>query len=276
MKSKSILTAVIIIAIAVFVVAAVSTVITGPSDHYQRPEAGLEEQLAQSADAPQAEEDIAAEDSTMDSVSEQAADVGQAVEEDAEVAVDATTELVNNATEQAISSSKEATEIANKAVEDAQKLAAEGSEEAERLLEEVAAEAEMVVDDVTEEAAPVAAEPVTHTVKAQGLKYSPLVVNIAPGDTVAWTNMSTHNTESIEGLIPDGAEMWMSDLSANFTRTFTIEGIYVYKCTPHFGTGMGGAIIVGEPVNLEEIKAMDVSGAGGRLVRKAIQAAEEM
>ncbi len=115
-----------------------------------------------------------------------------------------------------------------------------------------------------------------HIVTAQGLKYEPLVVTIQPGDTVAWENMPTHDTQSLEGLIPEGAEAWHSKLGENYERTFTVEGIYVYKCTPHIGAGMGGAIIVGNPVNLETIKAADVSGGEGRLVRKAIAAAESM
>lgn len=122
----------------------------------------------------------------------------------------------------------------------------------------------------------VSAEPETHTVTAQGLKFAPLVVTINPGDTVAWRNMSTHNSESIDGLIPEGAEKWNSPISQSYERTFTVEGIYVYKCTPHFGTGMGGAIIVGDPVNLEEIKNADAPGAAGRLVREAVSEAESM
>lgn len=120
------------------------------------------------------------------------------------------------------------------------------------------------------------AEAETHTVTAQGLKFNPLVVKINPGDTVAWRNMSTHNSESIDGLIPEGAEKWNSPMSQEYQRTFTQEGIYVYKCTPHFGAGMGGAIIVGDPVNLEEIKNANASGAAGRLVRSAIAEAEDM
>lgn len=116
----------------------------------------------------------------------------------------------------------------------------------------------------------------THKVTAQGLVYAPLVVNINSGDSVAWRNMATHNTESLEGLIPKGAEKWSSPIGKSYTRAFTQEGIYVYKCTPHFGAGMGGAIIVGEPVNLEQLKNADAKGAAGRLVRKAIAEAETM
>ncbi len=116
----------------------------------------------------------------------------------------------------------------------------------------------------------------THVVTAQGLAFAPLVIKINPGDVVSWRNMSTHNSESIDGLIPEGAEKWNSPMSQNFERTFNQEGIYVYKCTPHIGAGMGGVIIVGNPVNLEQIKNADVSGAAGRLAKKAISEAESM
>ncbi|HDY84565.1 MAG TPA: copper-binding protein, partial [Methylophaga sp.] len=115
-----------------------------------------------------------------------------------------------------------------------------------------------------------------HTVSAQGLKYMPMVVEIAVGDSVSWTNMSTHNVEMIEGLVPEGAELVKSAMSEDFTHTFDKEGIYIYKCTPHIGAGMGGAVIVGNPVNLDAIKAQDVSGGVGRIVRKAIKSAEAM
>lgn len=127
-----------------------------------------------------------------------------------------------------------------------------------------------------EEAAPAAATGKVHIVTAQGLKYEPLVVKIQPGDTVAWENMPTHDTQSLEGLIPEGAEAWHSELGKNYQRTFTVEGIYVYKCTPHIGAGMGGAIIVGNPVNLDAIIAADAKGAEGRLARKAIAEAQAM
>ncbi len=115
-----------------------------------------------------------------------------------------------------------------------------------------------------------------HTVTTQGLKFSPLVIKVAPGDSVSWTNMSTHNVEMIDGLIPDGTEAFKSEMSQEFTHTFDKEGIYIYKCTPHIGAGMGGAVIVGNPVNIDAIKAEDVSGGVGRIVKKAIKEAESM
>ncbi len=113
-----------------------------------------------------------------------------------------------------------------------------------------------------------------HEVKAQVTAFSPLVVFIQPGDLVAWSNMNGHDSQSLEGLIPEGAEAWHSKLGEEYQRTFTVEGVYLYKCTPHFGTGMGGVIIVGQPTNFDAILASGQKGAAKRLVKKAKVAIE--
>jgi pseudoazurin len=120
----------------------------------------------------------------------------------------------------------------------------------------------------------VAAE--THVVTAVGMAYDPLVVKIQPGDTVRWENMPTHNVETVDGLVPEGTEKINSPMGENYQHTFDKEGIYIYICTPHIGAGMGGAVIVGEPTNLDEIKAADVSGGIRRVVRQAVSEAESM
>lgn len=115
-----------------------------------------------------------------------------------------------------------------------------------------------------------------HTVTARGLAFAPMVVQVAPGDTVYWENMATHNVHMMEGLIPEGTEAFVSPLGEDVSHTFDKEGIYIYQCDPHIGAGMGGAVIVGNPTNLEAIKAQDVKGGLGRVVDKAIEAAESM
>ncbi len=115
-----------------------------------------------------------------------------------------------------------------------------------------------------------------HTVTAQGMKFSPMVINVEPGDTVYWENMPTHNVHMMEGLIPEGTEAFVSAMGDDFNHTFEKEGIYIYQCDPHIGAGMGGAVIVGKPTNLDAIKSQDVSGGLGRVVDKAVEAAEAM
>jgi pseudoazurin len=112
-----------------------------------------------------------------------------------------------------------------------------------------------------------------HVIKAVGMKYKPLVVKIAPGDTVSWEDMSIHLVETIEGMIPEGAEGFVSKLGDAFqTQPLTVEGAYFYKCTPHWGARMGGVIIVGNPTNLEAITASKPKGALKYFVKKANKA----
>ncbi|OUR65529.1 copper-binding protein [Methylophaga sp. 42_25_T18] len=112
-----------------------------------------------------------------------------------------------------------------------------------------------------------------HVVKAQVTAFKPIVVKVAVGDTVSWENMNGHITESVEGMIPEGAESWMSKMGDNFTTApLTVEGVYFYKCTPHWGAGMGGVIIVGEPTNFAAIVESKPKGAAKRLMKKAKKA----
>lgn len=95
----------------------------------------------------------------------------------------------------------------------------------------------------------------THNVTARSTSYDPAVLFIEPGDTVVWRNMSGHFNLFEAGLIPDGVEPWSTSMGENVSRTFDVEGVYLYQCPPHFAMGMVGAIVVGEPVNLEEVEA---------------------
>ena len=95
----------------------------------------------------------------------------------------------------------------------------------------------------------------THTINAEARAFNPDIVYIQPGDTVAWINMTSHNSVSIAGLIPAGASPWRGQLGENLKVTLTVEGIYGYVCEPHIGFGMMGVIVVGKPSNLEEVKA---------------------
>lgn len=92
-----------------------------------------------------------------------------------------------------------------------------------------------------------------HTVSAVTVKFNPVFLYIEPGDTVNWENMVGHNIETIDIMAPEGLEKINTELGANVTATFEMEGIIVYKCTPHWGARMGGIIVVGKPENPSEI-----------------------
>lgn len=114
----------------------------------------------------------------------------------------------------------------------------------------------------------VAAE--SHTINAEARRFVADILYVQPGDSVGWINMTSHNSVSIDGLIPEGAEPWRSDLGQNLQLTLEVEGVYAYVCEPHLGFGMVGLIIVGEPVNLEAVReaALKLEGPYRRILGK--------
>jgi pseudoazurin len=110
----------------------------------------------------------------------------------------------------------------------------------------------------------------SHTINAEARRFVADIAYIQPGDTVGWINMTSHNSVSIDGLIPEGAEPWRSKLGQNLKLTLEIEGVYAYVCEPHLGFGMVGLIIVGEPTNLEAVReaALKLQGPYRRILGK--------
>lgn len=113
-----------------------------------------------------------------------------------------------------------------------------------------------------------------HMVKALVTKFEPVVVFAQPGDTVTWTNMAGHDSVSLTGMVPEGAEAWQSNMGENFTLTVQKEGAYVYKCSPHVSLGMLGAIVVGAtpPANLAAIdEALETTKEPKGMVKRVVK-----
>jgi pseudoazurin len=86
--------------------------------------------------------------------------------------------------------------------------------------------------------------------------FEPAVISIAKGDTVKFVATDlAHNSSSVEGMIPEGAQPWIGAMSQDIEVTLTEEGVYVYQCTPHNMMAMVGVIKVGNATNLEQVKA---------------------
>ena len=118
----------------------------------------------------------------------------------------------------------------------------------------------------------------THLINAQARIFAPDILHINPGDSVQWQNMTSHNTVSIEGLIPEGAEPWRGQLGENLGVTLSVEGVYAYVCEPHIGFGMMGVIIVGKPVNIDSAMAFaqeKLEGPYRRIIGKLLKVQKE-
>jgi pseudoazurin len=85
--------------------------------------------------------------------------------------------------------------------------------------------------------------------------FKPEFLAVQPGDTVVFKSVDKgHNSVAVKGMVPEGAEMWKGKMNQDTSVTFTIEGLYGYKCLPHYGMGMVGMIQVGEASNLDSVK----------------------
>ena len=85
----------------------------------------------------------------------------------------------------------------------------------------------------------------------------PALVRVNKGDTVKWKATSPgHNVAFVQGAVPAGVALFTSPMGQETSFKFEKPGIYLYKCTPHFGMGMVGLVVVGgDKSNLAAVKA---------------------
>jgi len=97
---------------------------------------------------------------------------------------------------------------------------------------------------------------------AGAMVFEPALVKVAPGDTVTFVAVDKgHNAEIISGMIPAGAAPFKGKMNQNLTVKLSKPGVYGFKCLPHYGLGMVGAVIVGNPgANAAQAKAVSHPG----------------
>lgn len=101
------------------------------------------------------------------------------------------------------------------------------------------------------------------------MQFDPQLLKIAPGDSVHFVAVDKdHNAESIPDMVPQGASAFASSVGQDLKVTFTVPGVYGYRCTPHGALGMVGLIVVGAPVNEDNAKQASVPGLAHRTFAK--------
>ncbi|MGR8921415.1 MAG: plastocyanin/azurin family copper-binding protein [Gammaproteobacteria bacterium] len=119
-----------------------------------------------------------------------------------------------------------------------------------------------------------------HIVQGVVTQWKPLVTFAQPGDTLRFTGMTGHDTETIEGMFPEGGTAWKSQLGQEgFSVTLDAEGMWVYKCNPHITTGMVGVVVVGDarpPANMAALEeALPDVKVGRNMVNRALKKARK-
>jgi pseudoazurin len=114
-----------------------------------------------------------------------------------------------------------------------------------------------------------------HIVNAAAREFKPAIIYVQPGDTVKFTNMTSHN--SVTYLTPEGATGWGEKgkmAGGSFiTPPIDTEGIYGYVCEPHIGFGMVGVVVVGgvsadDKAAMKERAMAELQGPFKRLIGK--------
>jgi pseudoazurin len=101
--------------------------------------------------------------------------------------------------------------------------------------------------------------------------FEPSMVKIAPGDTVHFIATDKgHDVMSVDGMVPNGAQPFEGKLGEDLTVTFTVPGVYGFKCKPHYGMGMVGVVVIGDPVNLDQAKAVKQVGRARTVFAKLL------
>jgi pseudoazurin len=106
-----------------------------------------------------------------------------------------------------------------------------------------------------------------HKVMATATTFEPKVLFINPCDSVTFQNMITHDAEAFDDLIPEGAKKFWVAMNQNGTITLDVEGVYIYKCNPHYPLGMAGAIVVGNATNFEQVSAKATGRSKGIVIK---------
>lgn len=86
--------------------------------------------------------------------------------------------------------------------------------------------------------------------------FEPAMIKIQPGDTVVFKAVDkAHNVQSIDDMLPKGAQPFKGALGQDYKVTLTQPGLYGVKCLPHYFVGMVALIEVGgNTSNLADLK----------------------
>lgn len=104
--------------------------------------------------------------------------------------------------------------------------------------------------------------------------FEPAYVKAAVGDTVKFVPVDKgHFAVALPGMWPEGVAEAKGKMNQEFTVTLEKDGIYGFKCTPHYAMGMVALVQVGTGAVTDEIKAIKLPGKAGERMAKILEQA---
>ncbi len=85
--------------------------------------------------------------------------------------------------------------------------------------------------------------------------FKPAITFAKAGDTIKFIPTDKgHNVVSFKDMLPEGVAPFKSKMNKEFELVVEKDGSYGFYCQPHLPMGMVGLVVVGDNVNLADIK----------------------
>ena len=105
--------------------------------------------------------------------------------------------------------------------------------------------------------------------------FEPSFLKVSVGDSVKFVpTKKGHSVQSLSkkgDASPAGVKPFKSKMNKEYTLKIEKEGVYAYKCRPHYAMGMVGLIVAGKPVNIETIKKIKLKGKAKKRMAKLFE-----
>jgi pseudoazurin len=104
--------------------------------------------------------------------------------------------------------------------------------------------------------------------------FEPSFVRAAIGDTIKFVPVDKgHFVVALPNLWPEGVTPAKSALNKEFVMTVDKDGLYGFKCTPHYAMGMVALVQVGNAPVTDAVKALKFPGESGKRMTAALEKA---
>jgi pseudoazurin len=101
--------------------------------------------------------------------------------------------------------------------------------------------------------------------------FEPSFVRAAVGDTVKFVPVDKgHFAVTLPGMWPEGVAAAKGKVNVEFVVTMDKDGLYGFKCTPHYAMGMVALVQVGTAPVTDAVKAIKIPGPAGKRMEAAL------
>ena len=101
--------------------------------------------------------------------------------------------------------------------------------------------------------------------------FEPSFVRAAVGDTVKFVPVDKgHFAVTLPNIWPEGVAAAKGKINVDFVVTLDKDGLYAFKCTPHYPMGMVALVQVGNAPVTDAVKAIKFPGPVGKRMEAAL------